>query len=451
MAHRAAVNQLVQLGPETTPGTAVAAAKLIEAFTWTWGIKPSIKLFRPTGRKYSSTAEELTEMTEGKISGDMDYNAAAYVLMSLFGAGTPLAAPAAPTISNAGAGGTVATGTYQAKVTYVDANGETVASASASTTTTDGTSTITINSPAALTGATGWYAYVTQAGGNTYTRQQALGSPTTIGANLTLTAPPTSTGANPPTVNTSGTTPKQHAPSAIAYDWQFTPPLSGAANPQTYTYQQGDSVRAEQMAYLLFSGWGYKIDRKSPVTISGDFMGQLITDPATMTPNPTIVPLLPMVGKQTNIYLDTTSAGIGTTQLTAFVSFEFAASGYYGPLWFLNRANPSWSAHVDLAPKNEVKLQMEADSQGMSLLAHMQAGDTVYVRVDALGPVIDAPNAINAEMKHDMALKVSNVSEFSDKDGLYAIEWTLEVVEDSSWGASGTAQTLTLTNTLSAL
>lgn len=118
--------------------------------------------------------------------------------------GTALSAPAAPTLGTATTGGTVLAGTYQVKVTYVDAAGETLASASASQVTTGSTSTLTVTSPSALTGATGWYAYVTQAGGSTYTRQQTAGSPTAIGTGLTLTAPPTSSGANPPAANTSG-------------------------------------------------------------------------------------------------------------------------------------------------------------------------------------------------------------------------------------------------------
>jgi hypothetical protein len=122
-------------------------------------------------------------------------------------AGATLAAPSAPSVSNSGTGGTVAAGTYQVEITYVNAQGETVGSASASTTTSGTTSTITITSPAAAGSgsgaATGWYAYVTQAGGSTYTRQQAAGSPTAIGTNLTLSAPPTSTGANPPASNTA--------------------------------------------------------------------------------------------------------------------------------------------------------------------------------------------------------------------------------------------------------
>ena len=98
------------------------------------------------------------------------------------------------------AGGTVLTGVYGAKVTYVSAAGETVASAAATVTTTADTSTLTVASPAANANATGWYAYITQVGGSTYTRQQTAGSPTAIGTGLTLTAPPTSTGAQPPTV-----------------------------------------------------------------------------------------------------------------------------------------------------------------------------------------------------------------------------------------------------------
>lgn len=114
-----------------------------------------------------------------------------------------LAVPAAPTVTTATTGGTIPAGTYQVQLTYVDTYGETTASASHSVTTTGSTSTITIDSPAAEGSATGYYAYVTSAGGTAYYRQQAPGSPTVIGTNLTLTAAPTTSGANPPSTNTT--------------------------------------------------------------------------------------------------------------------------------------------------------------------------------------------------------------------------------------------------------
>ena len=104
-----------------------------------------------------------------------------------------------PAISATVGGGTVAAGTYQAVVTYYNAaTGETLASATAGSVTAGSASTLIITSPAASTGETGWYAYLTQANGASFTRQQASGSPTAIGTDLTLTAPPTSNGAGLP-------------------------------------------------------------------------------------------------------------------------------------------------------------------------------------------------------------------------------------------------------------
>jgi hypothetical protein len=128
----------------------------------------------------------------GATVGQPTYQADTLALIN-----SALAAPGAPTLATATTGGTVAAGTYQAKVTYVNANGETVASTSASQVTTGSTSTLTVSSPAASGTATGWYAYVTAAGGSTFFRQQAAGSPTPIGTNLVLTAPPSVSGAQP--------------------------------------------------------------------------------------------------------------------------------------------------------------------------------------------------------------------------------------------------------------
>lgn len=116
---------------------------------------------------------------------------------------TPLAAPPAPVPTQATTGGTIAAGVYGAIITFVNRWGETVGSAAGTVTTTTGTSTITIPAPAPIGNATGWYCYLTQANGAVYTRQQAAGSPSALEVPLTLTAPPTSNGANPPASDSS--------------------------------------------------------------------------------------------------------------------------------------------------------------------------------------------------------------------------------------------------------
>ena len=120
-----------------------------------------------------------------------------------------LPAPSAPTVNNSGAGGTVAAGTYQVKVTYVNAFGETLASSASATTTSGTTSKITVTSPGSWTNATGYYVYCSQAGGaaGSVTRQQAPGSPTSLGDQYVITAPPTNTGASAPVANTTASAP----------------------------------------------------------------------------------------------------------------------------------------------------------------------------------------------------------------------------------------------------
>lgn len=134
-------------------------------------------------------------------SGGADYGQPTFQSDTFTLASAALAAPGTPAPTTATTGGTVAAGVYKVEVTYANANGETLASAFGTVTTTGTTSIVTVPSPSASAGATGWYAYVTQAGGSTYTRQQAAGTPTAIGTSLVLTAPPTSTGTAPPSQN----------------------------------------------------------------------------------------------------------------------------------------------------------------------------------------------------------------------------------------------------------
>jgi len=110
----------------------------------------------------------------------------------------PPAPPAAPGLATAAVGGTIAAGTYTLAVSYVDADGrESFGSATAQIVTAGATSTITVTTPAPSGRAVAYYVYCSQAGGAVLTRQQAVGSPTALGANFVLTAPPTNTGANP--------------------------------------------------------------------------------------------------------------------------------------------------------------------------------------------------------------------------------------------------------------
>ena len=99
-----------------------------------------------------------------------------------------LATPSAPALATATSGGTVLAGTYLVKVTYVGASGESLASPSTSQVTTGSTSTITVTSPAASTGAVSYRVYMTAPGGTVFYLQNGAG--TTLASPYVRTAPP---------------------------------------------------------------------------------------------------------------------------------------------------------------------------------------------------------------------------------------------------------------------
>jgi hypothetical protein len=182
--------------------------------------------------------------------------------------------------------------------------------------------------------------------------------------------------------------PAAHGSSAIAKDWIYIPPVMGTIVPQTYTVHQGDTNRARSMSYVIFTQFGYTITRKDVKTV-GKMISQPLTDGITITPSPTAIALAPMLGKHFNVYIDTTSAGIGTTLYPNFLQVDFLMDAIYGMFFPINRANIGFTAHVDMAPKTTVKVKLEADSQGMGLLANLQVGQTLYLRVNGQGACID--------------------------------------------------------------
>lgn len=183
--------------------------------------------------------------------------------------------------------------------------------------------------------------------------------------------------------------PVAHGASSTAKDWVFTPPVIGPSIvPQTYTLEQGDSIRAHKVNYALVTEFGYKGTRKD-FSCSAKMIGQAIQDPITMTAGPAAVAISPVVAKGVNVYLDVSSAALGTTQLLRVLSVDYLMTSIYGPFYPLNRAQASWTAHVDLMPKSNIKLKVEADAAGMALLTYLQTGTTYWLRVQAQGVIID--------------------------------------------------------------
>ena len=193
------------IGP-TAPSAGAASAAYTVTLTPVPGTVVGTAVITPASALGGTFTPATVGLTSAVPSGTFTFTPAS----SIGAAGTLtttnsslLPAPVAPVPTTLASGGTVAAGTYGVELAYVNANGETLPSVNGPITTTGATSTITVPSPPASGNATGWYAYVTQVGGSTYTRQQTAGSPTAIGTSLTLAAPPSSGGLAPFAVATA--------------------------------------------------------------------------------------------------------------------------------------------------------------------------------------------------------------------------------------------------------
>ena len=92
MADVASVAQGAQVGLETTPGTAVAANRVLNAISITDGPEGQSDTFRPDGRKYAALTIPGKEWAGFDWTGKSTYSGDVYILSSLIRKVTPSAA-----------------------------------------------------------------------------------------------------------------------------------------------------------------------------------------------------------------------------------------------------------------------------------------------------------------------------------------------------------------------
>lgn len=216
--------------------------------------------------------------------------------------------------------------------------------------------------------------------------------------------------------------------------WAFAPSSVAEDTVKTFTVEQGGTVRAHRAAGVVLTDFGITWN-KDAVELSGSGMGQLFTDGITMTPTPTVVPLVPILPTQIDVFLDPTFATLGTTKLLRVLEGELSLGSRFGPVWVLNSANPSYVARVETEPDATFRLLLEADPAGMALLTTARAGSTAFIRVVATGGTIGAGPAVY-KAQFDLACKVEDIGSLDDSDGVYAVEYNTRLVHDNALGGA---------------
>ncbi len=232
-----------------------------------------------------------------------------------------------------------------------------------------------------------------------------------------------------------------------AQTWTFTPATSAEDTPKTYTIEVGGVVRAHKFNYGLINAVEITMNRDG-VTIGGGGFGQRISDGITLTAGPTSLAQVPVLPTDLDVYLDTTSGGLGTTKLTRCIEATLTLGDRYAPVWVLNSANNSYVAHVETEPTAQVALTLEADAAGMAWLTDMRGGTTKFLRIKGTSPTLAGAATVFYSWTWDCAVKVAEVGDFDENEGLYVIEITYDMVHDGTWGKAFTTQVVNKIATL---
>jgi hypothetical protein len=206
----------------------------------------------------------------------------------------------------------------------------------------------------------------------------------------------------------------------------------------TYTVEQGGAVRAHKAGYGLITEGALTFTRQG-VEIGGSMIMQRLSDNIVLTAAPTAAAQKPILPDEIDVFIDATSAGLGTTKMLRAVRAGWRVGDRFNPVWPLNSALDSFGSHVETEPSGAVTVRMAADAQGMAFLDTMRAGSTRFIRIQCTSPDM-AGTAVPFMLQIDVAGKVSAVSPFEDEDGLYAIEWTFDIVYDSTWAKAMSIQ-----------
>lgn len=425
MPERASVLQRSQIGPEATPGTAVAATKRLGATSITIQPEGNINRFGPVGSKFDTIAAIGKEWASLGIEGYGSYSDLVYLLAGLIRNVTPA--------QQGGSAAYLWTFTPQAAAedivkTFTVEQGSVGAGSRAT------------RAPYGLFNSLrlAWNREGVNVTGDGMAQRIQDDVALSTSAAYTLTA-----NASPPTAGTFTLT--YSAQTTAGINWNATPAQVKAALEALTTIGAGNvdvvATVAAGGGTLAVGNNVYTVTFKralasAPQTLTGTFTsltasGSIVLASSVTGVAPTLIAPVPILGNQVSVYMDDTSGGLGTTKLLRCFGGEWGYSNRFNSVWPVNAAIPSYDAHVEVKPEAMFSMKLAADDVGMGLLTTMRAGTTKFVRWEAVGDIIASTFAYRARI--DMALKVTDVFKYEDTDGIYQVGFNFGMNEDAGW------------------
>lgn len=406
----ASVNRISQIGIEATPGTPVAATKLLQSGSFELARETEYTTFRPPGFKFDTGSAKLREWASGAFSGGLAYNEFHTLCASALRTTTSTTPSVTSWVvaTKYKLGDIIVSGGFRQQVTSILATGGTP------TPNTD-------------------YPYYGLSAATTTTFNATPGA-TTSDNHLTWT-------------NIGAAT----TPTAVAFEWQFD---MSTTTPDTVTYftvERGDRVgaRARRASRARLTGLSVSSSRTGEVAVTADMVaGALQTTGFTMANLGTGTTMVPATPSHLNVYVDNSAATLGTTQIQGNFSCDFSLSDRAAAYFFHGRQLPGIAGFVETSGMGaEANLTQKDDEWVDDALVQLTNGVQRFIRYEFAGPEIGTTGIRNTVMI-DMCAQIGDSESESDEDGVFAIELPYRLQHNSTWAK---ALNITVRNNASAI
>lgn len=226
--------------------------------------------------------------------------------------------------------------------------------------------------------------------------------------------------------------------------WTWDPDVNAPLTPKTYTIERGDSGRAAKATYAVFTDLELAWSPEG-IAMKSSLFAQELADGITLTAAPTELAADLAQPTDMDLFVDTTSAGLGGTALPV-LSTTLKIGERYSPVKTSGSSEPSFSDVAERGIPVTVTAMVECDATGLAYLTTMRDASTRFLRWQVSGAEIQA--SYPYRFRADIAVKCTKVGELKDQDGVYAAELEFQGVYDVTWGS---LLQLTVQNILAAL
>ena len=217
--------------------------------------------------------------------------------------------------------------------------------------------------------------------------------------------------------------------------WTFSPGIGGTADTiKTFTIERGDSTSANVATNGIFNSLDIEITREKG-DVSGEVLAKAFSVGETLTSSPSTLANTPVSMADMSLYLDTTSAGLGGTQLEKVYRLSIKLPKKYDLEWCIDASQTSWSDIVEVEMTPKLTLEAQFTSQMQTLYSALKADnvDNYFLRAVAVGNNIGA--GADYTFQGDFALQFTDAKEQRNgANKVYGYTFEFEIMGDPTWG-----------------